>query len=48
MQDLLQESVRANSRLRALGIFDKCVITLDAGPEELPGTVIISLYSPGS
>jgi outer membrane protein insertion porin family len=40
MQELLQESVRANSRLRALGIFDKCVITLDAGPEELPGTVI--------
>jgi outer membrane protein insertion porin family len=39
MQELLQESVRANSRLRALGIFDKCVITLDAGPNELPGTV---------
>ena len=45
MQDLLQESVRANSRLRALGIFDKCVITLDAGPEELPGTVSISCFS---
>lgn len=42
MQDLLQESVRANSRLRSLGIFDKCVITLDAGPEELPGTVIVN------
>lgn len=41
MQELLQESVRANSRLRALGIFDKCVITLDAGPEELPGTVLL-------
>lgn len=39
MQELLQESVRANARLRALGIFDKCVITLDAGPNELPGTV---------
>ena len=39
MQDLLQESVRANSRLRSLGVFDKCVITLDAGPNELPGTV---------
>ncbi|CAK9863817.1 unnamed protein product [Sphagnum jensenii] len=38
MQELLQESVRANARLRALGIFDKCVITLDAGPNELPGT----------
>ncbi|KAG0553430.1 hypothetical protein M758_12G011800 [Ceratodon purpureus] len=38
MQELLQESVRANARLRALGIFDKCVITLDAGPEELSGT----------
>ena len=39
MQELLQESVRANSRLRSLGVFDKCVITLDAGPNELPGTV---------
>lgn len=41
MQDLLQKSAHANSRLRALGIFDSCVITLDAGPEELPGTVMV-------
>ncbi|CAM6127506.1 unnamed protein product [Calypogeia fissa] len=38
MQDLLQESVKANARLRAMGIFEKCTITVDAGPEELPGT----------
>lgn len=44
MQDLLQECVRANSRLRALGIFDKCIITLDAGPEELPGTVTVIFF----
>lgn len=43
MQELLQECVRANSRLRALGIFDKCVITLDAGPQELPGTANVIL-----
>ncbi|KAG6540911.1 hypothetical protein Mapa_017705 [Marchantia paleacea] len=38
MQELLQESVKANARLRGLGVFEKCTITIDAGPEELPGT----------
>ncbi|KAL2634359.1 hypothetical protein R1flu_005838 [Riccia fluitans] len=43
MQELLQESVKANARLRGLGVFEKCTITIDAGPEELPGTANVTV-----
>lgn len=37
-QELLQEVARANARLESLGIFEKCTISLEVGPVELPGT----------
>ncbi|KAJ7533150.1 hypothetical protein O6H91_13G035000 [Diphasiastrum complanatum] len=38
MQDLLQEAARANVRFQSMGMFEKCAVTLDVGPRELPGT----------
>lgn len=38
MQELIQKASYAKTHLQELGIFDKCLITLDAGPEELPQT----------
>ncbi|KAJ8764149.1 hypothetical protein K2173_005061 [Erythroxylum novogranatense] len=41
MQDLLEASKVVNFRLQTLDIFDSVRITLDAGPEELPGTASV-------
>ncbi|KAK6929501.1 Bacterial surface antigen (D15) [Dillenia turbinata] len=38
MQELLQAASLANARLQMLDIFDFVNITLDSGPQELPGT----------
>lgn len=42
-RELLQEVARANARLESMGIFEKCIITLDVGPVELPGTVNVTV-----
>ncbi|PWA13728.1 Bacterial surface antigen (D15) [Artemisia annua] len=38
VQELLQAASVANARLQKLEIFDSVNITLDSGPNELPGT----------
>ncbi|MCO5567394.1 hypothetical protein L7F22_021084 [Adiantum nelumboides] len=46
--ELLQEVALANSRIESLGIFEECIIGLEPGPVELPGTanVIVNLKEP--
>lgn len=48
-QQLLHAAAVAKVRLHGLGIFDSVVITLDAGPPELPGTanVVIDVSEGG-
>lgn len=36
--ELAERLVEATERLRGLDIFQKCVVTCEAGPSELPGT----------
>lgn len=38
MQELLRASNAVNSRLKSLGLFDSVMITLDSGPQEIPGS----------
>ena len=47
-QDLLREVALAISRLQGLGIFEECVISLEPGPVELPGTanVLVNVKEP--
>ncbi|KAI5069389.1 hypothetical protein GOP47_0015690 [Adiantum capillus-veneris] len=42
------EVARANAHIESLGIFEECVISLEPGPVELPGTanVIVSVKEP--
>ncbi|ONK61829.1 uncharacterized protein A4U43_C08F34020 [Asparagus officinalis] len=48
MQELLRAASVANVRLQRLDVFDSVSITLDAGPQELPGTanVVIEVLEP--
>ena len=47
-QILLREVALAISRLQGLGIFEECVISLEPGPVELPGTadVLVNVKEP--
>jgi outer membrane protein insertion porin family len=49
-QDLLREVAMAIARLQGLGIFEECVISLEPGPVELPGTanVLVIVKEPES
>lgn len=50
MQELMQASQIAISRLQGLEIFDSCNVKLEAGPRELPGTanVIVNVVETDS
>eukprot|EP00250_Pteridium_aquilinum_P005215 c15345_g1_i1 orf=504-2144(-) len=46
--ELLQQVALASARLESLGIFEDCVISLEPGPVELPGTanVVVKVKEP--